>query len=126
MLNNKGELAILCDDEFPSDTIKIIPGLPVIKTDTIFSKTQIEIPCPEPTPENPKPSVKCPPEKIITITEKQTDTAVVPNLKKERALEYKLENAQSDLQKQKRKTEHYKKALIFSVIAFIVLLFIRR
>ena len=94
--SNRGELAEKCQDEFPNDTIKIIQGVEVIKYDTI-SIPGVEIECPEPTPDNPKPKVKCPDCDKITIIKERTDTVVVRDNQEITALKYKLTNANNEL-----------------------------
>lgn len=103
MLNNKGELAILCDDEFPF-VPKYIEGETIIVRDTIPG-VPIEIPCPEPTAENPKPSVKCPPCDKIKETHTRIDTVEVESGRKTKALETKLRKAEDELIATKTKLE---------------------
>lgn len=93
---NKGELAQLCNDEFPFKE-EYIPGIPEVKTDTIYSSTVLEIPCPEPTPENPRPSVKCPPQKTIVQETVIRDTIKVESTRHLKALNFEIATLKEDL-----------------------------
>lgn len=123
---NKGELAQLCDEEFPFKE-EYIPGIPIIIRDTIFSESEIEIPCPESTPENPKPTVKCP-EIIIKESTKTTDTLKVESQRKIKSLEFEIKNLKAEIrkkdetiEKQLKKIEKYKN---FKAIGWILLIII--
>lgn len=88
--DNKGELAVLCDDEFPNEPIKIIQGETIIKTDTVKIPGQV-IPCPEPTPDNPHPTITCPPNTIIKTVEHRVDTLQVVDQQRIKALEFQYQ-----------------------------------
>lgn len=100
--SNRGELAEKCQKEFPNDTIKIIKGETKTITDTITIQGVI-IPCPEPTTENPKPVVKCPDSKTITITKERTDTILITDMQKIKSLEHNLKEAINKYQEQEKK-----------------------
>ena len=126
---NKGELAELCETEFPSKDIEYIEGETKVKTDTIYSETQIEIPCPEPTDENPRPSVKCPPEKIIEREIFRTDTIRVEHTQRIRALQSiikKSEDDREELEKELSTLKKWRTYLIAFVIALILFAILRR
>lgn len=74
--SNPAKLAELCHDEFPVSEIQYIPGDTIVKYHSIVHPGVV-IPCPNPTPENPKPSVQCPDciEKIKEVF--RTDTVKV-------------------------------------------------
>ena len=93
--DNKGELAVLCDDGFPNETIKIIPGETIIKTDTVKIPGQV-IPCPEPTPDNPNPTVTCPPNTIIKTIEHRVDTLQIVDQRHTKSLEFQLQQCVID------------------------------
>lgn len=132
--SNRGELAEKCQDEFPNDTIKIIQGVEVIKYDTI-SIPGVEIECPEPTPDNPKPKVKCPDCDKITIIKERTDTVVVRDNQEITALKYKISKQQeniNDLEKENilikdkldvcnKKKKNYFWILLLVIVSFIFL-----
>lgn len=126
MLNNKGELAILCDDEFPF-VPKYIEGETIIVRDTIPG-VPVEIPCPEPTPENPKPSVKCPPCDQVKETHTRIDTVEVESGRKTKALETKLRKAEdglivtkAKLEAANKKNKNLKGSLILSGVIALIL-----
>lgn len=94
---NKGELAVLCDREFPNDTVRIIIGETIVKTDTLFAETGTRIPCPE-TPDGGKQTwVECPPAKTVTITKERIDTLVLTDTRKTKALEFQLASVSGEL-----------------------------
>lgn len=107
---NKGELAQLCNDEFPFRE-EYIPGIPEVKTDTVYSKKVVEIPCPEPTPENPKPTVKCPPEKTIIKEIYIRDTIKVESSRKTKALEFEIQKLKKELQKKEEAIQKQNKQI---------------
>lgn len=124
---NKGELAQLCNDEFPFKE-EYIPGIPEVIRDTVYSLSEIEIPCPEPTPQNPKPSVKCPPQKTIVEKVFIRDTIKVESSRKTKALEFEIQNLKNEinrknkfLEKQKKQIGQYK---TIRTIGWILLLLI--
>lgn len=59
---NDVQLAELCNERFPVPETEreLIPGDTIVK-EKIITLPGVDIPCPEPTAENPKPVVKCPP-----------------------------------------------------------------
>ena len=65
-----------CDVAFPRVPTQYIKGDEIIRTDTI-EVTGVVIECPEPTKEIPKPTVQCPPTKIIDNSTHRTDTIKV-------------------------------------------------
>lgn len=69
--------------------VRLIPGHFVERTDTVRTPGVV-LPCPPPTPENPRPSVQCPDQETITRERSKTDTLEVPNLARERELELEL------------------------------------
>jgi len=69
-------LAEFCDEEFPIPEVQYIPGDTIVKT-VVKEMPGKEIECPEPTPENPKPTVKCPDVKTKTKYIYKTDTVKI-------------------------------------------------
>jgi hypothetical protein len=93
---HKGELAEKCQEEFPIDTIKIITGETKVVIDTLLIPG-VEIPCPETTINKPKPTVKCPPNKTVTITKERMDTLIIVDTQKTKTLEFKLKTAEEEI-----------------------------
>lgn len=93
---NKGELAQLCVAEFPNDTLKIIKGETKITTDTVFSTQTVKVPCP---PAEPGKVVfaECPPAQTVYKTITRTDTIVITDTQKTKALEFSLTTKQDEL-----------------------------
>lgn len=126
---NKGELAEFCELEFPSKEVEYIEGDTIVINDTIVSETQIEIPCPDPTPENPKPTVKCPEEKIIVRESVRVDTVRVENTQKIRALQSRnsrLEKQNEDLSDSVSVLQKWRLWLLIIALALGVVLIIKR
>lgn len=121
---NKGELAQLCNDEFPFKE-EYIPGIPEVKTDTIYSNEVVEIPCPEPTPEIPRPSVKCPPQKTIVQETVVRDTIKVESTRHIKALNFEiatlkesLASCTDSLAKSEKQNKTYSNWLMIVAIVF--------
>jgi len=126
---NKGELAEFCELEFPSKEVEYIEGDTIVINDTIVSETQIEIPCPDPTPENPKPTVKCPEEKIIIRESVRVDTVRVENTQKIRALQSRnsrLEKQNEDLSDSVSALQKWRLWLLIIALALGVVLIIKK
>lgn len=96
--NNSGELAKLCDDKFPNDTIEIIEGETKVVIDTIYTNNIIKIPCPPNEPGSTETIyVECPPEKVIIETREKTDTIMFSDTRKIKSLEYQLGEKMKEL-----------------------------
>lgn len=98
-MTHKPELAKLCSDEFPVLPVEIIPGETVTKIDTVRLPGET-IDCPEPTPENPRPRVKCPDHQIIIRESLRVDTIKIESTAKIYYLNSKIE----DLEKENKAT----------------------
>lgn len=74
------ELAELCIEEFPTPDVIYIPGDTIVEYKSIIHPG-VYLPCPDPTPENPNPTVKCPDCKEIIKVITKTDTIRFKDLK---------------------------------------------
>lgn len=122
MLQNKPVLAELCSDVFPVEISEIIKGDTVRIVDVEIIPG-VDIVCPEPTPENPKPSVKCPDCERETITLTVHDTIKVRDTAKEFFLNSEVEKSRSKINELSEKNDHLKSLLWrFGLIGFVLLL----
>lgn len=124
-LTHPTELAEFCMEEFPIPEIdrEVIPG------DTIYKEKIIHVPgeeieCPEPTPENPKPKVKCPDceSKIIEKTIRDTLKVTVKDTREIKVLTENnviLKQENEKLKDKLNKTKSTRNNLIWIVIFFI-------
>lgn len=74
------ELAELCIEEFPTPDVIYIPGDTIVEYKSIIHPG-VYLPCPDPTPENPNPTVKCPDCKETVKYITKTDTIRFKDLK---------------------------------------------
>ncbi len=126
-LESKKELAVLCNSEFPSETI-FIKGKEVIKTDTIFSNIVTTLEC-----EDGKIK-ECSKEKVIYKTITKTDTIQKSNTALETKLRHEINELTADnilLYKEKEKAlkdlktaEKENKKLKLYIAGLILALFI--
>lgn len=95
---NRDELATKCKTEFPNLITEYVKGKETIKVDTIYRQGEI-IECPEPTEQNPKPTIKCPDVKNVIKYVDRTDTLKVADTREIYLRDTKI-NEQSELLKE--------------------------
>lgn len=120
MLQNKPVLAELCSDVFPVEVIEVVKGDTVRVVD-VELVPGVEISCPEPTPSNPKPSVKCPDCHRETITLTITDTIKIRDTAKEYALRSLLDESSDKIRSMIDSNHDLKEKLRRSRISLIVI-----
>lgn len=126
MLQNKPVLAELCSEEFPVKETEVIEGETIVVVEKEYIPGEI-IPCPEPTSDNPKPSVQCPPCEKEYIKTYRVDTIKVRDYAKEYTLENKVRTLTYDNEKVNKELNSTKdklretQATLYIILLFVLL-----